>query len=169
MTRFIISFILMGLGFSVNASMGQIGIKEKLNARRILEVIPSLKINKSLMSPVVVRYVKEGDFAPSCGLLHAGEYIDIVSPEPGGAMPSCGARMKKPIYFEKNGIYVVYEYKIEDPRGELTVTFQLYKIKESDVKACQNDEELTHFAMGSIKGKGVKKSFSDALIKFGCL
>lgn len=167
-TLLTILLILMATGSSANAGAVQKSIDETLNAKRIIEVIPSRKINKGLLSPIVVRYVKEGDFVPSCGLLHTGKYIDMVSPEPGGTLPSCGV-LREPIYFEQDGTYAVYEYGIEDPRGELTIAFHLYKLGELDMKACQNDEQLTQFAIGSLKIKGVKKSFSDSLLKLGCM
>jgi len=156
---------------STFASAGEVGgdIAAQLNAKRVLDILPTQCVGPNLVTPVAVRYVRNGDSAPSCGLLlKSGEYVDLVSPESGGSLPACAAPLKAPTYLVVNDSYLVYEYQTEDPKSQLTRTFQLYRIDGDRLNACKNDDQLTDFAKKSIKGKGVENSFKNALIKFGC-
>lgn len=157
---------------STFASAGEDGgdIAVQLNAKRILDVIPAQCVGQNFVTPVAVRYVRKGDDVPSCGLLlKGGEYMDLVSPESGESLPACAAPIKAPIYLNVKESYIVYEYKIEDPRAQITRTFQLYKMNGDRIDACKNDDQITEFAKRSIKAKGVQHSFKSALLKFGCL
>ena len=67
------------------ASAGEVGgdIAAQLSAKRILDILPTQCVGPNLVTPVAVRYVRNGDGAPSCGLLlKNGEYAVEKSCEP---------------------------------------------------------------------------------------
>ncbi|MDE2592633.1 MAG: hypothetical protein KGL57_00230 [Burkholderiales bacterium] len=145
-------------------------VSARLNAKRILEFVPEQCVAPEVMSPIAVRYVKDGDNVPSCGLLQKnGKYVDLISPEPGKSLPACAGPLKKPIYLYIGGAYLIYEYEVEDPKSEMTRTFQLFKMAGDEIDVCKNDDQLTDFAKMTIKNKGVAKSFGNALKRFGCI
>jgi hypothetical protein len=159
--------VLMGTLASANEVDGEIAAQ--LNAKRILDILPSQCVGPNLATPVAVRYVRNGDSVPSCGLLlKNNEYVDLVSPESGGSVPACAAPLSAPTYLTVKDSYLVYEYQVEDPRSQITRMFQLYRINGDQVNVCKNDDQLTDFAKKSIKAKGVENSFKNALMKFGC-
>jgi len=156
---------------STFARAGEVGgdIAAKLNAKRVLDILPTQYVGPNLVTPVAVRYVRNGGSVPSCGLLlKSGEYVDLVSPESGGFLPACAAPLKVPTYLAFNDAYIVYEYQVEDPKSQITRTFQLYRLDGDRVDVCKNDDQLTDFAKKSIKMKGIENSFKNALMKFGC-
>lgn len=156
---------------STFVSAGEVGgdIAAQLNAKRIIDILPTQRVGPNLVTPVAVRYVRNGDGAPSCGLLlKSGEYTDIVSPESGGSLPACAAPLKAPTHLAVNDSYLIYEYHVEDPKSQITRTFQLYKIDGDRIYICKNDDQLTEFAKKSIRAKGIYNSFRNALAKFGC-
>lgn len=164
-------FLLASILIGTYAGAGEVGsgIAAQLNAKRVLDVLPAQCVGQSLATPVAVRFVRNGDSVPSCGLiLKSGEYVDLVSPESGGGVPACAAPLTAPKYLSVKDSYIVYEYQVEDPRSQITRTFQLFKMNGDRVDVCKNDDQLTDFAKKSIKVKGVEESFKMALMKFGC-
>jgi hypothetical protein len=157
-------------GFArANAGVDERSVLQKLNAKRILETTPAQSVGSHLLTPTAFRYVRNGDEAPSCGLLlNDGQYIDLVSPEPGGRLPACAAPLNKPTYFNFKGAYIVYEYKVEDPKATVTKAFQLYRLTDSRVDVCRNDAQLTALALSGVKSKSVGASFKGAIVKLGC-
>jgi hypothetical protein len=169
MMRKLFFLAVMIFSVAVRADAGGDKFFSQLHAKRMLETIPSQIVNERLSTPVAVRYVRAGDGAPSCGLIAKnGEYIDLVSPEAGEALPACAAPLKPPIIFAHGASYLVYEYKVEDPKGQLTNAFQLYLLGVDRVISCKNDDLIANFAMNNFRGKGVLQSFKDAVSKFGC-
>lgn len=152
-----------------NAAESEVNVATKLNAQRIIEITPSICVGDGLSTPVSVRYVKDGDAVPSCGLLLSdGGYIDFVSPEPGQSLPACATPLKKPSYFKLKEPYLVYEYTVEDPRARFTRFFQLFRIGGDHVEACKNDGQITDLANRNIKQIGIIQAFKEALDRFGC-
>lgn len=165
---FLLALILIG----TYAGAGEVGSETaaQLNAKQVLEVLPAQRVGQGLATPVAVRFVRNGGSVPSCGLImKSGEYVDLVSPESRGILPACAAPLMAPKYLSVKDSYIVYEYKVEDPRSQITRTFQLYKMNGDRVDVCKNDDQLTDFAKKSIKAKGVEESFKMALMKFGCM
>ena len=164
---FLWALLLVGVCAWADEGAGDLAIR--LRARRIIDVQPAQKVGNDLYTPIAVRYVRDGDGAPSCGLvLKGGGYVDLVSPEVGGALPACAAPVKAPVYIFLKDSYVVYEYYVEDPRATVVRMFQLYRLDGGVVEVCRNDDLLTDFANKATRKKGVAGSFRLALMRFGC-
>lgn len=144
-------------------------LAERLDAKRLIEIQSPQLVGPKICTPMAVRFVRNGDFAPTCGLmLKSGRYVDLVSPEPGQSLPACASPLKGPIHFFAKNHYIVYEYEIEDPRANITRAFQLFALTNNEIEACKNDGQLTDAAQKSVNTKGVAMSFKNAVLRFGC-
>lgn len=172
--KLFLAFALALLGSTQSAEAVPIEdvVKEQLQAESIYGITSPIVVDGNTKTPVAVRYVKKGDLVPSCALITGPSIehvVDLVSPEIGGDLPSCVAPIKPPIVFKsRKGIYVVYEYIVEDPRKVLTNTLHLFKLLPSGVIACKNEEDLVGLVKGASKKIGVKQNFERAIERLGC-
>jgi len=144
------------------------GLAEKLDAKRIIDIQHS-KTPPPEAPLLAVRFVRNGDSAPTCGLIQKnGKYVDLVSPEPGQSLPACAAPLKAPVFFSSKSHYVVYEYQTEDPKHTITQTFQLFRMANDEITKCKNDDQLTDAAQKTTKTQGVALSFKNAVMNLGC-
>jgi hypothetical protein len=117
----------------------------------------------------MVRFVKQGDTSPSCGLVQKDRvYIELVAPEPGTSWPACASPIRLAARIKLKESYLVYEYKVEDSKASVSSQMQILRLNGVNLKVCMNDDQLTNKASQNMNFKGIEAAFRHTLVRLGC-
>lgn len=161
------------LFFYSQASFSQdVNLLRSLDAKDVLQFINSTSIKGNTHTPIAIRFIKNGNTAPSCLLINKDNHeniIDLVSPDENGFLANCSSNIANPILFSVDGRHFgLYRYSIEDPRHVLTHSQKIVFLKENEITSCDNEDELLKLARGKSNKYSLKRSLISAVQSIGC-